>query len=181
MKILLTAPPKTGKSTLIKKLIEGYKGNKYGILAEEVRDSNQQRTGFDAVRLDGQRKPFMQVSSQQTDYRVGDKYNVDVGVVDDFMSKAIIEGLEKRDGMIFIDEIGRAEAFSPFFLHNVREALDSDLNVIGTIVYDDEPWSMEFKNHPGVMLFEINEVNRDLMAEWILRSINGEDSEINFK
>lgn len=49
MKILLTAPPKTGKSTLLKKLIDSYTNKKYGILAGEMRDENNNRVGFEAM------------------------------------------------------------------------------------------------------------------------------------
>lgn len=181
MKILLTAPPKTGKSTLLKKLIDAYPNKRYGILAGEIRDESNNWVGFEAIDLEGNRQTFMHVSKIDSPIKVGDKYNIDVGVIDNFMTQPLLEGLNNQDGLIFIDEIGRAESYSQKFMDTVRAIFNSNVDFIATVVFDDEPWSMEFKNHPDVTLITLTQENRDLVAETLLKYLRGEIKEFSFK
>lgn len=169
MKILLTSLPGTGKSTIIKKVIDTYSGEKYGVMALEIRDENNNRLGFKAVNLEGKRKVFMHKTDIKSDVIVGGKYYVDVEVLDTFVTNELKKGLNKEKILILVDEIGRAQSNSNVFLETVRELLDSNSNLLGSIVYDNEAWSLEFKLHPEIILIEVTEVNRDYIPEILVR------------
>jgi nucleoside-triphosphatase THEP1 len=72
----------------------------------------------------------------------------------------IQSGLNHPNSLVFIDEIGRMQAFSKKFLHCIDDILSSQVNILGTIIYEDEPWSMKFKTHPDVLLIRVTEQNR---------------------
>lgn len=122
----------------------------------------------------------MHVSEIESSIRVGNKYNIDVNVIDEFMTHPLLEGLKNKDGLIFIDEIGRAESYSQKFMDTVREIFNSNVDFVATVVFDDEPWSMEFKNHPDVTLITLTQENRDLVAETLSKYLSGEIEEFSF-
>lgn len=167
MKILLTALPRTGKSTIIEKFIEKYEGKKVGILAKEIRASNDERVGFKSVDLQGNEKTFMHMSEINSDVVVGNKYKVDVSVIDDFVVSEITQPVES-DTVIIVDEIGRAQSLSAKFLQAVDCLLDSNNNLLCTIVYDNEEWARKYKEHPQVIILEVTEQNRDILPEILI-------------
>ena len=182
MKILLTAPPRTGKSTVLKNVIEKYKGNTYGILALEVLDEYSKRVGFQFVNMQGESRVFMHTSPQiiQSEVIVGNKYFIDIQTIENFAAAEIRKGLN-QEGLIIIDEIGRAQSNSVEFLNVVRDLCDNNTNFIGTIVYDDEEWAREFKTHPNVTIVEVTLENREDLAEILIEMINSENSEVRIK
>lgn len=164
MKILLTAPPKTGKSTVVEKFIKNYLGKKIGVLTKEIRDDQNSRVGFKSVNLNGQEKVFMHVSEIDSDIIVGDKYKVDINAIDNFVVSEISQPVDK-DTVIIIDEIGRAQSVSQKFLDTIDKLLNSDNNLLGTIVFDDEEWARKFKLNKNILLIEVSELNRDFLPD----------------
>lgn len=164
MKILLTAPPRTGKSTIIEKFIQQYEGKKVGILAKEIRNSNGERVGFKSVDLEGNERTFMHVDKIDSNVVIGNKYKVDVNAVDDFVVSEIAQTVEP-DTVIIVDEIGRAQSVSSKFLHAVEDLLNSDKNMLCTILHDDEEWARKYKEHPESIILEVTEQNRDMMPK----------------
>ncbi len=165
MKILLTGKPGVGKSTILQKVKEEFDGIIYGIISRELRDENGIRVGFEAVSKDGRSKVFAHKKDITSEFVVGGKYFVDLKAVDGFVVPEIEKGLKDENCLVFIDEIGRMQAFSEKFLHTVLDLLESKTNILATIVYDPETWSIEFKDHPNVVLVNVNESNRDLLPE----------------
>jgi len=164
MKILLTAPPRTGKSTIIEKFIKQYKGKKVGIIAKEIRNSENERVGFKSVDMQGNERLCLHVNLIDSEIMVGNKYKVDVNAIDEFVVPQITQKVEP-DTVIIIDEIGRAQSCSVKFLKAVETLLDSDSNLLCTILYDDEEWARKFKEHPNSIILEVTEQNRDIMPE----------------
>lgn len=74
-----------------------------------------------------------------------------------------------------IDEIGRAQSVSQKFLDTTDKLLNSDNNLLGTIVFDDEEWSRKFKLNKNILLIEVSELNRDFLPD-ILKCLS-ENSE----
>lgn len=144
MKILLTAPPKTGKSTIVQKFVEMYPGRKVGVVAREMRDENNERVGFKNVNLEGKESVFMHVRDIESEILVGNKYKIDVKAIDTFVVPEITQEV-RSDAVVIIDEIGRAQSYSSAFLDAVTKLFDSDKNILATIVYDDEPWAVSYK------------------------------------
>lgn len=166
MKILLTGKPGIGKSTILKKVAANLKMPKYGVVAREIRDGKNKRIGFEAVTFDGRSSIFAHKFVFRTEFAVGEYY-VDVKAVDEFIVPELRKGLDKDNFIVLIDEIGRMQSFSVEFLKIVGYLFQSKSNLLATIVLEDEPWSLKFKKYPGMILIEVNEKNREYLAEII--------------
>jgi nucleoside-triphosphatase len=167
MKILLTAPPKTGKTTVIEKFVSLYPGKKIGIIAKEIRNEGE-RVGFKNVNLAGVESAFMHVSEIQSDVTVGNKYKIDVAAIDNFVVPEITK--DAPGSVVIIDEIGRAQANSQLFLSAVEQLLSGTKQILATIVYDPEPWSLGFKENPEVLLIEVTTVNREALPAILMEA-----------
>lgn len=165
MKILLTGKPGVGKSTILDKVRHDFKGEKFGIISQELRDKEGHRLGFEAVNSQGDRKMFASIDQIKSNYIVGGKYHVDLSVIDKFVVPAIAAGINMPEGLVFIDEIGRMQAFSQKFLETINNVLNSDTNILATIVYDPEPWSIQFKTNHQVILVQVSQLNRDILPK----------------
>lgn len=165
MKILLTGKPGIGKSTILEQVTKDFKGNKLGIISRELRNKEGKRVGFEAVNHLGKKKTFAHTTDISSDYIVGGKYYVDLSVINKFAVPEIKKGIDNPQALVFIDEIGRMQAFSRKFLDIVSEILNSDSNVLATIVLDPEPWSLQFKQNKNTVLIEISEKNRDQLPK----------------
>ena len=179
MKILLTAPPRTGKSTIIHKVVSilQERCNKVccGVLSTEKLDtSGSKRIGFTAVLSDGYKAEFMtkqcysSTKELKKEYRVG-PYVVNVDVIDEILVPALrrfaAEG-SSTDQLLYIDEIGRAQAHSSDFLETVNNILlQSEQCILASIVYHDEEWSRLFKELDFIWLIEVTTNNRDFLPE----------------
>ncbi|HEY9755195.1 MAG TPA: nucleoside-triphosphatase [Oculatellaceae cyanobacterium] len=165
MKILLTAPPAMGKSTVIGKVVGAFKGTKRGIVAREIRDDDGERVGFTSVKESGDSRQFMFRTKTPNEDSIGGLFDVDLEAVDGFVIPELKEGMQAACGLLYVDEIGRAQAKSALFLATLREILAGRSNVLASIVYEDEPWSLEFKRHPDVCILEVTPGNRDRLPE----------------
>jgi nucleoside-triphosphatase THEP1 len=172
MKILLTAPPATGKSTVIGKVVGAFRGTKRGIVAREIRDAHGERSGFTSVNASGASRQFMFVTETPDENSIGGLFNVDVAAVDGFVVPELKEGFSARCGLLYVDEIGRAQAKSALFVEALREILAGNVNVLASIVYEDEPWSLEFKHHPDVCILEVTEKNRERLPEILVAAFD---------
>lgn len=160
MKFLITAPPATGKSTVIAKVLSLFQGPKGGVLSTEQCDASGKRIGFQAISESGTHRPFMTKAVNKEDADVGN-FVVDLNAINSFVVPELVRAKEMEDGLIYVDEIGRAQALSPSFLETVRSILDTDACVLASVVYTDEPWSREFKRHSKVTLIEVTKENRE--------------------
>lgn len=165
MKTLLTAQAGTGKSTILQKVKDSLDIEMYGIVAKEIRDSDGKRVGFEAVNLEGESKVFMHVSDIVSDIVVGNKYRIDIDAINSFVVGEILKGKDKPNALVLIDEIGRAQSNSEVFMQTIRDIFPSNTNFLGTIVYDPEPWSLEFKNDEEVVLIVVTMENRDYLPK----------------
>lgn len=160
MKILLTGKPGIGKSTILEKVKYDFGGNKFGVISKEIRKDNK-RVGFEAINQTGEKRTFAHITDISSDYVIGDKYFVDLKTIDNFVVPELEKGVNNPESLVFIDEIGRMQAFSETFLKTVGKVLNSSSNVLATIVFDPEPWSIEFKENKNVVLVRVSEDNRD--------------------
>ncbi len=133
-KILITGPPRSGKSTLISKLIEFYSKKNFkikGFLTPEVREKKR-RIGFDIEEISSHiRIPLARIGDYKTKYKLG-KYSV---FIDEF--EKVISNLENFNygqvDLIIIDEIGKMELFSKRFQTFIINIFQGESNVIATI------------------------------------------------
>lgn len=176
MNILLTGAPGIGKSTLLEHIVDQAHIDFFGVIGREIQDSEQGRLGFEAVTVEGHRRTFAHVSDfLDSQYSVG-KFHVDVDAFDSFVVPELQRAKNHSTAFVLIDEIGRMQSFSDLFLNEVRTLFSTSQNILATIVFDDEPWSREFKNDPSVFLIEVNKNNRDSLARILIAAVNNADA-----
>ena len=114
---LLTGPPGSGKTSLIKQAVARLEIKAGGFYTEEIK-SQGVRQGFRLVTLDGQTAVLSHLDFEGP-HRVS-KYGVDVTSLDKIGVAAIERATEECD-LVVIDEIGKMELLSARF----REARTS--------------------------------------------------------
>lgn len=157
MKILLTGKPKSGKTTLLEKLLEDIKG-KRGMTAVEVLEDGK-RIGFD-LQDDSGRTAILARTDRKTGIAVG-RYYVDIPSLNIFIEPLF--NLAPGQ-LLYIDEIGHMQLHSEKFQKLVRSYLNAPNDYLGTISYIYEhPFIDEVKNRSDILLCTITPENRDAM------------------
>ncbi|MHA1409882.1 MAG: nucleoside-triphosphatase [Candidatus Odinarchaeia archaeon] len=153
--ILITGPPKCGKTTLIKKLVNELDLKATGFITEEVLENNT-RVGFSIRTLSGTVKPLASKKNRSSTFRVG-SYGVYLNNIDAVI-REILEELEKNNfNVVIIDEIGKMELFSDNFRKFVLDALDN-FNVLGTIMLRDNEFTRKIKLREDCCIYNISVV-----------------------
>ena len=164
--ILLTGQPGSGKTTLIKHVIDNADFSVGGFFSNEMRRGNQ-RVGFTINTLNHRRGILAHVDLG-TEHRIG-KYFVDVESLDAIGVRAIRDAM-KSDDVIIIDEIGKMELLSENFQQTLIDVLNSQKPVIGSIMQGKSKVTDEIKSREDVVVFRVNEDTRSyLLNEIILR------------
>jgi len=169
--IFLTGAPGSGKTTLIRRVLDRLDRPAGGFYTQEIR-AHGVRKGFEIVTLDGRRGTLAHVDIRGGP-RVG-KYGVDVAAVDRLAVTAIREAIAAC-GLVVIDEIGPMEILSERFQEAVLEALHSPSPVLGTIVQRSQPFAGRVKALPGVTLLQVRRDNQDALLAQILALLATED------
>jgi nucleoside-triphosphatase len=159
-RVLLTGRPGSGKTTLIKRVLNELPQRFGGFYTEEIRDHGA-RVGFKVVALEGGDAVFAHVDFT-TPERVG-KYGLDLSALEVVGVKAIREAVQAHRPIV-IDEIGPMEIRSVGFREAVNDALDSELPVLATIFSRSLPFTDGIKSRPDVVLIEVSPNNRDRLV-----------------
>ena len=166
--ILLTGQPGSGKTSLIKKVLEQAPFSVGGFLSNEMRRGNQ-RVGFTLDTLNGQRGILAHIDLD-TDHRVG-KYHVDVNSLESVGVQAIEDALDEHD-VVIIDEIGKMELLSDRFQQVLESALKSHKPLLGTVMQGKNRLTDELKDRPDVSVFHVNEETRSYLVNEIILRLN---------
>ncbi len=131
MKLFISGNPLSGKTSLIKKLIEDFgKDRFFGFYTEELR-KDKKRVGFVIVTTWNDSKILASVDVK-TPFRVGKYYILKENL--DKISEYFLENLKQNmDKIVIIDEIGPMEFYSDKFKEIVKTVLEKDLNLIATV------------------------------------------------
>ncbi|MFX0001028.1 MAG: NTPase [Candidatus Hodarchaeota archaeon] len=173
-KILITGPPRCGKSTLISKLIKYFSERNsiiYGFLTPEVREHGN-RIGFDILDIySGEKSQLARVGNFNTKSKLG-KYNVFVEEFDRYLENTLkIEG--KTVDLIIIDEIGKMELFSEKFQDFIKIIFNTDISIIATMGLN---LRHSLKNYlldiPSVHLLKLNPQNFHLIFKEVISVIS---------
>ncbi len=173
-KILITGPPRCGKSTLISKLIEYFIKEKnyiiYGFLTPEVR-KGQERLGFDIVDINTKKSyQLARVGNIKSKYHVG-KYKVFIEEFDKYLEN-LVDIEQKKINLIIIDEIGKMELYSEKFQMLIKKLFLSKKSIIATIGTKlHHPIQQILINLPSVELLTLNRQNYQLIFDNVISLI----------
>ena len=172
--ILLTALPRTGKSTAIKKIIQmlGIK-NCGGFFTEEVKE-NGERVGF-RIRTLGGKESLLAHVNIESEYKIS-RYGVDLAAFETVCLKELKNAIANDSvKYIIIDEIGPMQLFSDEYKKILSKLLKSKKQVIGTIFMNSYEWLDDFKKKEGIELIEITFDNRDELPLQIVEKVTKND------
>lgn len=153
--ILITGKPKSGKSTLLRKLIAPIH-RKVGLVANEVLGEHG-RLGFEIETYRGEKVLFAHIDFE-TPQKVS-KYSVDIESLESLLPTV---STFNTDDLLYIDEIGQMQLFSAKFKHLVTKYLDAPNTCLATIsyVYNAE-FTRHIKERHDVILIEISAEDRE--------------------
>ncbi len=156
--IILTGLPGVGKTTLVKRLIEGMTGIR-GFLTEEIRDKGV-RVGFKLLTLSG-REVILAYFGFPSPYKVG-KYGVNLAGFEEVGIRELEEGIDQKSPLLVVDEIGKMELFSKKFVSVLEKALDES-RLIATMGNIKHPVVNAIRKRSDVEIVEVTLQNRDFL------------------
>ena len=166
--ILVTGPPRSGKSTLIEEVVNKIKKPATGFFTRELRDKGN-RVGFLIETLDG-KTGILAHQNIKSRYKIG-RYGVNLGDLDRVAVPSMLPSTD--DQLVVIDEIGKMECFSRLFKETLLRVLSLDNQVIGSIALKGDRFMQTIKNRDDVALVSISETTRDLALKLFLQKIQG--------
>lgn len=159
MNILVTGPPRCGKSTLIEKVVGRIQRPMTGFFTREMREKGK-RVGFSIMTLDG-KKGVLAHQGIKSRFRAG-KYGVNLDPIDHVAVPSMIPA--RAEEIVVIDEIGKMECFSPLFREMLVKVLDSKNSVLGSIAMKGDQFIQKVKEREDVLLVRVTEKNRDKLV-----------------
>lgn len=164
--IFLTGAPSSGKTTVIKKVIQnlGFPAN--GFYTEEERLAGK-RIGFLMNTIDG-RKGYLAHQDIRSQFHIR-RYGVSIENIEAIAVPSIIP---VSRNVIILDEIGKMECFSEVFRQAAIRALDSTNIVVGTITLGGDDFILGIKTREDMEIHEVTPDNRDLLPDLILKKIS---------
>ncbi|MBC8555581.1 MAG: AAA family ATPase [Candidatus Brocadiales bacterium] len=164
--ILLTGAPSSGKTTVIKKIIENLNHPANGFYTVEERVEGK-RVGFLMKTIDG-KEGYLAHQNIKSDFYIR-RYGVSIENIE---SIAVPSIFPVENNIIILDEIGKMECFSLAFKQATTNAIDASNIVIGTITLGGDDFIREIKKRGIVEISEVTEDNRNLLPDIILRKIS---------
>lgn len=166
--ILITGQPRSGKSTLLEKVISDIP-NKVGFITKEIL-ANGQRTGF-KIRTHLGNELILADIHRSTPYKFS-KYFVNVQALDTIIPEV---ATFNTNDILYLDEIAPLELFSEKFKRLVLQYLDSKNTCLATVKrgYADD-FIQSIEKRDDVIFVEITAENREekgLFVRQLLKKI----------
>jgi nucleoside-triphosphatase len=162
--IFLTGLPGSGKTTAIRTIVSRLSIRTGGFYTEEIRKGGK-REGFKMITLDGQEGILAHINIRGTP-RIS-KYGVDLACIER-LAVGSLQSAMREGALVVIDEIGPMEILSHAFQRVVMEVLESEVDILGSIVKRSMPFADVVKGLPNVALLEIQQHSRLLIVEHVL-------------
>ena len=175
--VFVTGQPGVGKTTLVRAAVRSAGLEAGGFYTEERRSAGGNRLGFDVVDARTGAREKLATASDAAPKKgtpaVG-KYAVHVA---DFEAVAV-PALRAAEGVsvLLLDEVGKMELLSDMFFPLVRETLDGDAAVLGTLPtprYGHPPPApvREVAARSDVVVLKLSKANRDDACEAVAASL----------
>ena len=183
--VALTGTPGVGKTTLVKKIcrtLESRGETAIGFYTEEIREKAK-RIGFDMVRIGGDADKPGRISlariNNGANPRVG-QYGVNVQNVENVTKKAFGDIPKEPNLVLVIDEIGKMELLSDYFVQVVSElCFKSSFRVLCTIPVKSSkgrPIKLveDIRQAQNAKVFEVTRENRDsaIVKQEVINALN---------
>lgn len=162
-KILLTGPPRCGKTTIVEKLVHQINRPCQGFLTREIKEKGR-RVGFSIITLDGQ-EAILAHENSKSPVRVG-KYGVNLDQFEKIAIPAIWPAA--AENILVIDEIGKMECYSFIFREILLQIFDAPNQLIATIAWKGTPFIEQIKKRDDITLMPITLENREDLAHSLL-------------
>ena len=165
--IFLTGAPSSGKTTVIRKIVDKLAHPAQGFHTEEER-INGSRVGFMMKTLDG-KSAYLAHQDIKSQFHVR-RYGVSISNIENISAQSISP--DNAHTIIILDEIGKMECFSDVFRKAVMGALDAPNIVIGTIALGGDNFITTIKNRKDIEIIEVTSENRNDLPDSILKRIS---------
>jgi nucleoside-triphosphatase len=162
---LLTGAPSSGKTTVIKKVIQNLEHPVNGFYTEEERIDGR-RAGFMMRTIDG-RTGYLAHQDIASEFHIR-RYGVSIENIETIAVPSIIPS---EGSIVILDEIGKMECFSEVFKQAAVRALDAPNVVVGTITFGGDQFIKDIKRRADIIIIEVTPDNRDSLPELIIGRI----------
>lgn len=166
--ILVTGPPRSGKSTLIEKVVQSIRRPAIGFFTQELREKGR-RVGFSITTLQG-KTGVLAHEGIKSKFSVG-KYGVNLEDLDQIAVPSMLPSAPGQ--VVVVDEIGKMECFSRLFKETLLKVLSADNLVIGSVAMKGDRFIQSIKEREDVSLVSISENTRHLALKLFLQEIRG--------
>ena len=172
LRLLLEGPPKIGKTTAMRRLVELLREHGAavsGFVTDEIRERDR-RVGF-VVRDVAGPEAVLAHQDFQTGVQVG-RFGVDVPAFERVALPAL-RCAREAGGAVIIDELGRMELASSRFVEAVDTLLAGSMPVVATVHVYDHPVTDALKRRADVQRIAVTEANRDELPAQLFRQLTG--------
>jgi nucleoside-triphosphatase len=170
--VLITGPPRTGKTTVLLATVEKLRAKGYkvgGMISQEIREKGI-RVGFEILDYASGRRGWLAHTRQPEGPRIG-RYRVNIDSLNSIGVTAILKAIEDTD-IVLIDEIGPMELCSRPFIEAVKKAVNSPKPTLATVHYRAQsPLIKQTKARKDAELIEVTPENRSKLPDLITDKI----------
>jgi nucleoside-triphosphatase len=166
--LFITGAPGVGKTTLVRSLAKRLASHQpVGFFTEEMRNLRGVREGFRLVSLCGRERVLAHVHHSSPSH-VG-RYGVDVGGFEQFLKDLDLSHTPAR--LVIIDEIGKMECLSQYFIDEVTALLNSPKTMIATIPIRGDGFITHVKKRWDCRLVTVTRENRESLILQLLSDV----------
>ncbi len=165
--VILTGPPGSGKTKVIKRLLKDLTALiVHGFYKESIIENNVCK-GFRTITTDLRE----QILAHQ--YIVGPNRIGEYGVNIEGFEKLVLPQLvlDRGTELFVVDEIGRMECLSAAFCQQIKTIIASDYPLIATLATGAIPAMTELKSRSDVIFIQISKRNQDSVWKNVLTAL----------